>query len=133
MDPFVMDILLEVVKALVGIFTSVLIPALTIWLMYRTKRINDNAKKRDLKNEVNRLTQYVDQLQSFRNVDIGERKEAIMESVRLFALENNIVVSEAEMEMMVEQSLQSLRRLINTGHKLGKLKQEAQDGKTIKE
>ena len=118
MNPFVLDIILEIVKAIVG----VIIPALTIWLMFHTKRINDNTKRNFLQGKVDHLTQSADQLQSFQNITFEERIDAIMEAAKREASDHQINISEVELRIMVEGSLSSLRTLNNIGLKLSKEK-----------
>jgi len=118
MNPFVLDIVLEIVKAIVG----VIIPALTIWLMFHTKRINDNTKRNFLQGKVDHLTQSAEQLQSFQNITFEERIDAIMEAAKREALDHQINISDVELRIMVEGSLSSLRTLNNIGLKLSKEK-----------
>ena len=125
-DPFVLDILLEIVKAIVG----VAIPAMTVWLMFHTKRINDNVKKNALQSKIDQLSQHSEQLQSFQGMTLEDRIEALMEGARRHAMDNDVSISEIELRMMVESSLSSLRTLNSIVLRL-KLMKENKNGKTI--
>ena len=128
-DPFVMEIVIEVVKALVG----VAIPAITVYLAFYTKRINEKMERKALQAEVDRLTNYATQARSFEVMDYDSRVAAVVESVRLYALKNDMTLHDVEIQMLVEASFSSLRSLEGVGLKLYQLKQsEDKHGKTIK-
>jgi hypothetical protein len=122
-DPFVLNIILEIVKAIVG----VIVPALTVWLMFHTKRINDNTKRNFLQGKVDQLAQHTEQLQSFQDITFEERIDAIMEAAKREVLDHKINISDVELKIMVESSLSTLRSLDNIGLRLSKEKH----GKTI--
>lgn len=128
MNPLFLEIVLEIVKAIVG----VVIPALTIWLMFHTKRINDNVKMNSLQSRIDQLSQHSEQLQSFKNMTLEERVESLMQGARRHAMDNGINITDIELRIMVEGSLQSLRMLYNIGYQL-QLKKELENGKFIKE
>ena len=113
------DILTEVVKGVVG----VLVPALVAWLIFQTNRINKNTKLNSLQNKVDQLTSHSEVLQSFQNMTWDERVDALMEGARLHAVENSLTISEVELRIMVEKSLQSLRMLDNIAFRLNRKEQ----------
>ena len=117
-NPFVMEIVIEVVKALVG----VAIPAMTIYLAFYTKRINEKMERKALQDEVNRLTTFATQARSFELMDYDSRVDAVVESVKLYAMQNNMILHEVEIRMMVEASFTSLKSLEGVGLKLYQLK-----------
>jgi hypothetical protein len=125
-----MEIVIEVVKALVG----VAIPAMTVYLAFYTKRINEKMERKALQAEVDRLTNYATQARSFEVMDYDSRVAAVVESVRLYALKNNMTLHDVEIQMLVEASFGSLRSLEGVGLKLYQLKlSEDKHGKTIEE
>lgn len=128
MNPLFLEIALEILKAIVG----VAIPALTVWLMFHTKRINDNVKMNSLQSKIDQLSQHSEQLQSFKNMTLEERIESLMQGARRHAMDNNMNITDVELRIMVEGSLQSLRMLDNIGYQL-QLKKELENGKFIKE
>jgi uncharacterized membrane protein len=128
MDPFWLDIALEIVKAIVG----VAIPALTVWLMFHGKRWNNDSKMRSLKNRIGQLSQASNNLQTWQGLTYEERIESLMEAARLEAMDYEVSISEVELRIMVERSLQSLRMLDNIGFQL-QLKKELNRGKVTKE
>lgn len=107
MDPVVLDVALEVIKAIVG----VVIPALTIALTFYTKRLNDKLKRKSLKDEIHRLTQFAEETESFKLMNTKEKEETLLESMKVFVVQNDITISDAELELLVERALQSERNL----------------------
>jgi hypothetical protein len=126
-NPFVMEIVIEVVKALVG----VAIPAMTVYLAFYQRRANEKMERKALQAEVNRLTGYASQVRSFEVMDYDSRVDAVVESVMDYMMRNNLNIHPNEIKMMVEASFMSLKSLENTGLKLYQLKQENKNGKTI--
>jgi hypothetical protein len=130
MEPFAMEIVIEVVKAIVG----VAIPALTVYLAFYTKRINEKMERKALQAEVDRLTNFAQQSRSFEIMDYDSRVAAVVESVRLYALKNDMTLHDNEIQMLVEASFGTLRALEGVGLKLYQLKlSEDKHGKTIEE
>lgn len=126
MNEFALGIALEVVKALVG----VAIPALTVWLMFHTKRINDNSKMRSLKNRIGQLSQASESLRSWQGLTFEERVNSLMEAARREAADYDVSITDIELRIMVESSLQSLKMLDNIGYQL-QLKKELKNGSII--
>ena len=118
-DPFVMDIIIEIVKAIVG----VVIPAMTIYLAFYTRRFNERMERKALQDEVNRLTTFSSQARSFELMDLDSKIDAIVESVKMYTIKNNINIHDTEIRMMVESSFASLKALEMSGLKLYQLKQ----------
>lgn len=117
-DPFILEIILEVVKAIIG----VAIPALTVYLAFYAKRINENVKLKALQNKVDNLTAHSLQVKSLEIVDYETRVAAIVDSAEAYAARNDMNFSRIEIQMMVESSFNSLRVLENTGLRLYKQK-----------
>lgn len=117
-DPFVLNIVLEVVKAIVG----VVIPAFTIYLGFYTRRVNENVKRKDLQREIDRLTSHSLQLKSFEVMDYETKVDVISESALAYAMRNGIDFSPVEIRIMVEGSFTSLKTLERNGLQLYKLK-----------
>lgn len=117
-DPFILEIILEVVKAIIG----VAIPALTVYLAFYAKRINENVKLKALQNKVDNLTAHSLQVKSLEIVDYETRVAAVVDSAEAYAARNDMNFSRIEIQMMVESSFNSLRVLENTGLRLYKQK-----------
>ena len=126
MSEFALGIALEIVKAIVG----VAIPALTVWLMFHTKRINDNSKMRSLKNRIGQLSQASESLRSWQGLTFEERVNSLMEAARREAVDYDVSITDIELRIMVESSLQSLKMLDNIGYQL-QLKKELKNGSII--
>ena len=128
-DPFVLNILLEIVKAIVG----VAIPALTVYLAFYARRINENAKRNDLQGRIDALTTHSLQAKSFELMDYESKVEAIVEGALAYAARNDISISPMEVRIMVEGSFTSLIKLERRAlqiHEL-KLSKEKSNGKRI--
>jgi hypothetical protein len=128
-DPFVLNIALEVVKAIIG----VAIPALTIYLTFYTKRVQEKVERKALQNEIDRLTSHALQAKSFELMDYGSRVEAVVESIRTYAMRNDMMLHDVEIKLLVEQSFSSLKSLENVGLQLYKFKMERKNENLIDE
>lgn len=125
-----MEIVIEVVKALVG----VAIPAMTVYLAFYQRRLSEKMERKALQDEINRLTSFASQARSFDIMDFDSKVDAVVESVEVYATRNNLDLHPNEIRMMVESSFSSLKLLEHTGLKLYKLKQsEEHYGKIIEE
>lgn len=102
-DPIVLEVGLEVVKAIVG----VVIPALTIALTFYTKRLNDKFKRKSVVDEIHRLTRLAQETQTFKSMNIGEQTNTLLDSMRTYVLANDIPMSDSELEFLVERTLRS--------------------------
>ena len=129
-NPFWLNIILEIVKAVIGVAIS----ALTIFLAFYTKRLNEKVKLRSLQNEIDRQTNYASQSRTFASLDFDTKVNAIVDSVEAYAKRNGISISSIEVMLLVENSFTSLKTLENNGLKLYRLKlsKENNDGKVIK-
>ena len=131
-DPFVMSIVLEVIKALLGMFVAVVIPALTIFLTIHTKRVNAKAQRKALQAEIDRQSAVAFTTRSFEIMDYDSKVDAIVDSILDYARRNDWDVHKTEVKMMVESSFSSLITLESAGLKLYKLKlSKEKHGKSI--
>jgi hypothetical protein len=125
-SPEILEILLEVLKAILG----VAVPALTIWLGFYTRRISKKMEQKALQNEVDRLTTVATQTRTFEEMDFDLKVLAIVESLQLYARQNDIIITDTELQMLVEKSFTSLKTLERIGKNLYKLHRlsEEKDG-----
>lgn len=107
MDPLVLEIGLEVVKAIVG----VVVPALTVALTFYTKRLNQKLQKKSLQDEIYRQINLANEVQTFKAMNMGEKATTLLESMQAFVITNQIPVSEVELKLLVERALQSENNL----------------------
>jgi hypothetical protein len=123
---------MEVISQVVMGLVAVGVPAMAVYLTFYTKRWNEKMERKALQAEVDRLTNYATQARSFEVMDYDSRVAAVVESVRLYALKNNMTLHDVEIQMLVEASFGSLRSLEGVGLKLYQLKQsEDKHGTTI--
>lgn len=106
-DPIVLEVGLEVVKAIVG----VVIPALTVALTFYTRRLNQKLQKKSLKDEIYRQISLAKEVQTFKAMNMGKKAETLLESMQAFVISNEIPVSDIELKLMVERALQSENNL----------------------
>lgn len=108
------DMLTQVITLVAGlIFTGIS----TLGGFY-IKRLTDNAKKKNLRDEVNRYVSWALQANSFKLLTVQERKDSVLMKAREFADENDIKINEQELALMVEKAVQSLSDLESIGLKL---------------
>ena len=122
-EPYALNIALEVLKILGG----VLVPVLTIIVTVYAKKFENKMKRKAIQGEIDRLTLWADQANSFKLMSAAEKADTVLDTVRLFALESGIAISDSELLLMIDRSMQSLVKLQMTGLKLMKLKREVND------
>jgi hypothetical protein len=110
-DPIILDIGLEIVKAILG----VAVPAMTIYLTIYTKKIGDKMERKarlenerrereELQNEINRQTAVAFTARSFELMDYDTRVEAIVENIKVYAMKNNLILHD-HMNHCVKEAL----------------------------
>lgn len=120
----------EIITAALGnalgtIITTVLgaiVTGITATLGIYMRRVNNNLQRKMLMDEIKEYTSFMKQAPSFQGMTVEERIETIVETVREFANENGISVSDKSLYLMVEQSLQSFKTLEATANNLLMLK-----------
>ena len=122
------DILTQIITVVGGI----LIAGIGTVGGFYMKRFSDKLKKKTLLDEINRYVQWAEGAGSFKLMSGIEKKESVLERIRDFAIENDIKVSESELSLMVEQSVQSLKKLEMVGIRLTNLKKAERKKEAIK-
>ncbi len=90
---------------------------------FYVKKLTDKMKRKDLINEVKLYIQFAEQANSFKLMSTQEKKETVMSKAQQYAMENGIPVTQEELSLIVETSIQSLKQLEGIGLKLMKLNQ----------
>lgn len=105
---------------IVGAVVALVIGAVGTYGGFYIKRLGDKLKRKMLLDEVNRYTQWAQEAQSFKLMSSSEKVETVFYKAMEFAEENEIKVSDVELNLMVERAVQSLSRLETIGLKLMK-------------
>ena len=120
LEPTALSIGLEILKMIGG----VLVPFLTIIFTIYAKKWEAAAKRKDIKDEVNRLTQLANSVDSFKLMNSEQKVETIRASIISYAAERNINITIQEIDLLIENSIQSAKRFELYGLKLMKLNKE---------
>ena len=124
-EPYLIDIGLEILKIAGGI----LIPMLTIAGTLYAKKLERKIERNALRSEIDKLTTWAGEAKTFQLMSMTERRQAIKESIQLYVYDNNMKISDVEIELMIDRSLQGLRKLEHIGEAIYKLnRMEVRDG-----
>lgn len=100
-EPYLLDMALEVLKIIGG----VLIPVLTMLGMTYKRKFERQFKKNEIEKEIARYTQWASKLQSFETMDTESKKQTIMKDITPFVIDMDINISNTELELMIEKAL----------------------------
>lgn len=104
-EPYMLNIALEVLKILGG----VLIPALTIFVTIYAKKWQRNQIRKDVRNEIRYVTQI--STDTFKLMSFELKKETTLQHLYKFLADEGYNISEPELELMVERELSAPKRL----------------------
>ena len=91
---------------------------------YLSRRFDYKLKMKSLTDEINRYVGYARSSDTYKLMANEDRINALLEQVRLFAGQNDIVVTDFQLISMIESSMAPLQGLENRGINLMKLKGE---------
>lgn len=91
---------------------------------YLSRRFDYKLKMKSLTDEINRYVGYARSSDTYKLMGNEDRINALLEQVRLFAGQNDIVVTDFQLISMIESSMAPLQGLENRGINLMKLKGE---------
>jgi hypothetical protein len=111
------NVLGEIITVVLGL----IITGVSTYGAFRVKLLTDKMKKQTLLSEINRYVEFAEKAKSFQLMSSDEKKETILEKAQEFALENGIQISPSELKLMVEGSMQSLKKLEGIGLKIMKM------------
>lgn len=109
----------EVITVVLGLIVT----GIGTYGAFYVKKLTDKMKRKDLINEVKLYIQFAEQANSFKLMSTQEKKETVMSKAQQYAMENGIPVTQEELSLIVETSIQSLKQLEGIGLKLMKLNQ----------
>jgi hypothetical protein len=107
-EPYLIDIAIEVLKALGGILVPVIT---TVAILYKRKldlkfqAAERKFQRSEVQREIDRYAQWAGELQSFKLLGIEEKKQTIKDAIERYVLDNNISITESELNLMIERAL----------------------------
>ena len=103
---------------IVGAIVALLIGAIGTYGGIYIKKMETKLKRKMLLDEVNRYVAWAQEAQSFKLMSSSEKIETVFTKAIEFAEENEIKISDKELNIMVERAVQSLSRLETIGLRL---------------
>ena len=113
---------------ILGAFVALLVGAIGTWGGIYLKQIEAKLKRKMLLDEINRYVTWMQETESFESMSQSEKIETVLAKVVEFAEENEINVTEKELDIMVENAIQSFSRLETIGLRLMKRNLENKKG-----
>lgn len=118
MDGSWINILITVISALAGI----LVTAIGVIGGLYVKKLEHRLKMKSLADEINRYVERSENSNIFTMMSKDEKIDVLMEQIKLFAYENNITITDAQLSILIENSMKPLLNLNNSARELMKLK-----------
>lgn len=113
---------------IVGAVVALVISAIGIYGGTYLKRMEAQFKRKMVLDEISKYTQWADGAKSFKLMSVEEKIETVFTRASEFAMENDIQISEKELMLMVERTVQSPNRLESIGRNLMKRNLERKQG-----
>ena len=113
---------------IVGAVVALLIGAIGTYGGIYIKKMETKLKRKMLLDEVNRYVAWAQEAQSFKLMSSSEKIETVFTKAIEFAEENEIKITDKELNIMVERAVQSLSRLETIGLSLMKRNLENKQG-----
>ena len=113
---------------IVGAIVALLIGVIGTYGGIYIKRMETKLKRKMLLDEVNRYVAWAQEAQSFKLMSSSEKIETVFTKAIEFAEENEIKITDKELNIMVERAVQSLSRLETIGLSLMKRNLENKQG-----
>lgn len=113
---------------IVGAVVTLVISAIGIYGGTYLKRMEVQFKRKMVLDEISKYTQWADGAKSFKLMSVEEKIETVFARASEFAMENDIQISEKELMLMVERTVQSPNRLESIGRNLMKRNLERKQG-----
>ena len=117
----------NLVTQIITIIAGLLFTGVSTLGGFYIKKLTDKVKKNDLMNEINRYTEMIENVGSFKLMQSDEKVQTVFMKIKEYAEDNEIKISENELALMVERALQSRVRLEAIGLKIMKLSKNIGD------
>lgn len=96
---------LTIILSIVSAVASVVLAIIGVVSPIITRKIENSMKRKMLFDEINRYANFVNETKTFKLMSGDEKKQTIFERAQLFAVENEISVTEQELLLYIEQSI----------------------------
>lgn len=100
-EPYLIDIGIEVLKIIIGIA----VPLITIMGTIYANKFRRRFERNEVQREIDHIARFAQQLGTFQSMNIEDRIDAIMDEIQYFVMQNNINISQGQLRLMVEKSL----------------------------
>lgn len=107
-----------VLATVIGAVVTLLVGGITTFGGIYLKKLETRMKMRDLTTEINRYVDLINQAKSFQLMSGEEKTQTILEQAIQYADTLGVIISERQLSLIVEKSVQSLRQLEVTGNKI---------------
>ena len=72
-----------------------------------------NSQEINIKNEIEKYVKLINETESTKNLSVEQKKELVKEMAISFADENEIKISNSEVEILIDEAFSSIRKLQN--------------------
>ena len=100
-EPYLIDIAIEILKILGGI----MIPLITTMAILYKNKVERRFQKSEVQREIDRYANFAQKLRGFEIMSLEDRRQAIKDDILIFIQDNNIPISDTELNLMIEKAL----------------------------
>jgi len=116
------NVLSEVLVTIMGL----VITGITTFGAIYMKKLSTKLKNKMLRDEINRYVDFAEKARSFSEMNIDEKIQTVFEKAKEYAEDNEIKISDKELVIWVERSLEELKSLENKGKTIMMLSRQNQ-------
>ncbi|HOM77851.1 MAG TPA: phage holin, LLH family [bacterium] len=102
-----------VLDSILQALTTLLVTAIGVLGGIYIKKIETSIKKINIKNEIEKYVKLINETESTKNLSVEQKKELVKEMAISFADENEIKISNSEVEILIDEAFSSIRKLQN--------------------
>lgn len=113
-EPYLIDIAIEILKVLGGILVPVITMAAILYkrkIELKFQAAERKFQKSEVQREIDRYVNFAGKLKGFEAMPINDKVQAIKDDILIFVQSNGIVLSDTELELMIEKALTIPRKL----------------------
>ena len=107
-EPYLIDIAIEILKALGGILVPVITTAAILYkrkIDLKFQATERKFEKSEVQHEIDKYINFAGKLKGFETMPIEDKIQAIKDDILIFIQDNGIVISETEIRLMIEKAL----------------------------
>lgn len=116
------NVLSEVLVTIMGL----VITGITTFGAIYMKKLSTKLKNKMLRDEINRYVDFAEKARSFSEMNVDEKIQTVFEKAKEYAEDNEIKISDKELVIWVERSLEELKSLENKGKTIMMLNRQNQ-------